>query len=656
MPANSEEAIHPLLHNEWLVTNGLGGYASGTVCGALTRRYHGLLVASFNPPTDRRVLVSKTEETICLDDKEIELGCNLFGNVLTPRGFEHLEKFERAPLPTYYYQGDDFKLKKTLFMCHGQNTTVVMFENTGQNDLFLKSKLLLNHRDYHSNTFENDTLNFYTDTAQAGRLTTYAFYQAPPLHTYHNGTFIEQRNWHKNYYFPKEAERGLTASEDLFSIGFVSFNLRPGETGYLIFTAENNIQKFAPEKLKAAEIKRIKKLKSTDDAFMNDLLVSADQFLVQRKATESHTIIAGYHWFTDWGRDSMIALRGLAIDANKPRVVESIVNTFLQYKSQGMLPNRFPDSPSDEVEYNTIDATLWLFVVLYEYHKKFGSKSFIKKTFDALTDIINHYKKGTRYSIHETPEGFIYGGEGIAQLTWMDARIGDYVVTPRHGCPVEIQALWYNALKIYEQFADLLNQENDTLAGVKDSLNRFEKHFRNAFWNEAGYLNDVVLLWHSVDTSMRCNQIYAVSLPFSPLDKADQKRIVQSVEKALLTPYGLRTLATNHPDFQADYGGDVWKRDKAYHQGTVWPFLLSEFVEARLKTFKNTPKNRKGTLKLIEPLKHHFYNEGCLYSIAEIFDGLHPKSGKGAIQQAWSVAALIRILSLEAPFTQQKVE
>lgn len=644
MPKSQKKDLQVLTQNEWLMTNGLGGYASGTLSGALTRRYHGLLVASFNPPTDRKVLVAKTEEIIETAEGYTELGTNFFGEVIAPSGYEYLQKFERNPLPQATFAGKGFALTKTIFMVYGKNTTVVEYTNTSKKSYALKTKVFLNHRDYHGNTFENPNTNFYT-VSEAQRLTTYAYYGATPLYTYHNGVFESRPQWYKNYFLPAEANRGLQANEDLFCIGDVHFALSPGETVYLIFSTEEENEQPDPKKIKKEALARIQKLKIQEDPFLNDLLVSGDQFLVKRKATDSHTILAGYHWFTDWGRDSMIALRGLAIDADKPRVVESIVNTFLQYLDRGMLPNRFPDSPSDEIEYNTIDATLWLFVVLYEYYQKFGDKTFVEKTFEALTEIINHYKKGTRYNIHETPEGFIYGGEGIAQLTWMDARIGDYVVTPRHGCPVEIQALWYNALKTYESFAGILQKKNDTLIGVKDSLHRFEKHFLKEFWNQAGYLNDVVVPWHSKDSALRCNQIYVVSLPFSPLDKTRQKQVVNTVEKNLLTPYGLRTLEPNHPDFKADYGGDVWKRDQAYHQGTVWPFLLSEYVAAKLKTSGKTQKNISEIEKLIRPLKQHFYEEGCLHGISEIFDGLQPDQGKGTVQQAWSVSALISILT-----------
>jgi predicted glycogen debranching enzyme len=632
-----------LARKEWIYTNGLGGYASGTISGANTRRYHGLLVASLNPPTQRTVLVSKVEETLFDGENAIELGCNRFGETIAPQGHRFIQKFERYPFPKTIYDVHGFRYAKSVFMPYGKNATVVRYENLGNKTVRLKVNILLNHRDYHSNLHENGHTNFFTE-AENGVLKTFAHFGAEPIFTYHEGEFETSPNWYKNYFYEREAERGLQATEDNFSIGFIHITLAAGVAKNILFSQEAFAKKPNFDKLKDTEIKRLEALRTSDNAFLNDLLVSGDQFLVERRSTESHSIIAGYHWFTDWGRDSMITMRGLAIDSGNKKVCQSILNTFFNYLDQGMLPNRFPDAPYDAIEYNTIDATLWLFVVMYEYYEKFGDKEFIKKSFDKLTEIIQFHKSGTRYDIHETPEGFLYGGQGIAQLTWMDARVGDYVVTPRHGCPVEIQALWYNALKIYSHFAEALKKSDVIFDSVADSIQRFETNFSKEFFNENGYLNDVVLPNRSADASLRCNQIYAVSLPFSPLDKTQQQQVLNTVTDKLLTPYGLRTLSQDHPDFRATFGGDVWQRDSAYHQGTVWPFLMSEYTEAYLKVHGKNAKTKDYIHQLIQPLKHHFYQENCIMGVSEIFDGDTPKLGKGTIQQAWSVSALIRIL------------
>ncbi|HRI62100.1 MAG TPA: amylo-alpha-1,6-glucosidase, partial [Saprospiraceae bacterium] len=445
-----------------------------------------------------------------------------------------------------------------------------------------------------------------------------------------------------------------------------------------------------PEILKAKELERLENIvpKDVNDSFLKDLMLAGEQFIVQRNPTpgpspigrgdvehtaissvvssaehatsplpmgegtgvglNSYSLIAGYHWFTDWGRDTMIAMRGLTIATGKQEISKSILETFLQSVDRGMLPNRFPDNPDDAVEYNTIDATLWLFVALYEYHRKFQDLSFVAAHFDTLTEILDQHIAGTRYNIRVTPEGFLSGGEGLAQLTWMDARVGDFVVTPRHGCPVEIQALWFNALRIYQYFAGTLNKPYEKYQSIGDSL---LANFKKAFVRSNGSLNDVVKFNDQLsessptaDASIRANQIYVVSLPFSLLGKDDEKRVLEVVREHLLADYGLRTLSPGHPDFKPEYGGDSWHRDTAYHQGTVWPFLLGEYISAYLKVHNWSEQSEKEALALLEPLKRHFYRDDCILGISEIFDGKIPRKGKGAMHQAWSVGAILKTL------------
>ena len=307
-----------------------------------------------------------------------------------------------------------------------------------------------------------------------------------------------------------------------------------------------------------------------------------------------------------------------------------------------MLPNRFPDNSRDPIEYNTIDATLWLFVALYEYHQRFDDLPFIEQHFGELLTILDAHRDGTRYGIHVTDEGLLYGGKGTAQLTWMDARVGDYVVTPRHGCPVEINALWYNALQITIHFAKLLGRKPDLYALL---LRRFTDSFRAHFWNDKGYLNDVVIPGGMPDQSIRPNQLYALSLPFPLLKVDEQKQVLATVTEHLYTPYGLRTLAPSDPHFAAVYGGDQWLRDTAYHQGTVWPLLLGEYWPAYLRLNKFSAAARRKMHTELTTLKTHFYEHDCLFGISEIFDGLHPGEGGGTANQAWSVGALVKLLT-----------
>jgi predicted glycogen debranching enzyme len=419
------------------------------------------------------------------------------------------------------------------------------------------------------------------------------------------------------------------------NIGTLSVSLMPGENIIINFSTKENA---------GLEIIPLQEKYFTDDkklpAFVRALEASSRQFVVHRKSTGGSTIIAGYHWFTDWGRDTMIAMRGISIATMRQEEAKSILQTFFQYLDKGMLPNRFPDY-EEELEYNTADATLWLFVTLYEYQLAFNDTAFIKSVLPSLKNIIDEHIQGTRYNIKVTDEGLVYAGEDGVQLTWMDAKVNGYVVTPRIGCAVEINVLWYNALNVYQHFNKLMNKKADTEIG--SLISKFEQSFPVYFVNEAGWLNDVVIPNVSIDESIRPNQIYAASLPFSPLDKEQKNKVLEVVEKELLTDYGLRTLDKNNPDFKPLYKGDSWERDNAYHQGTVWPFLWGEWAMAYLNQHEFNADNCLHIWNASKTLQNHFYNEGCLNAVAEIFDGLNPFTGKGCVQQAWSVSMLLRV-------------
>ncbi|MCB0583583.1 MAG: glycogen debranching enzyme N-terminal domain-containing protein [Phaeodactylibacter sp.] len=635
--------FNTLTAREWLVTNGLGGYASSTLCGANTRRYHGLLVAAFNPPTDRWALVSKVEEKLNDGETSVELSSNAFPGVVHPQGYQYQESFERSPLPRATFQAGASRLAKTVFMVHGSNTTIVEYENIGNRSFTLELTPLFVFRDYHSLFHESDYYDYYHQPMGERALKIHAHYGARPVcFAYSHGQFVSRPDWFRQFEYEKERYRGLDYREDARSIGQLHLSLEPGENAFLAFTTEEEMAAGDPTAWKAAEIERLEALRPASESdFFQDLAVSGDQFLAQRKATGNYTLIAGYHWFTDWGRDTMIAMRGLAVGLGKKEVSESIIRTFLQYLDGGMLPNRFPDQ-GEAPEYNTIDATLWLFVVLHEYYGKFQDKAFVREVFPRLAEVLEAHRKGTRYGIHVTKEGLLYGGEGLSQLTWMDARVGDYVVTPRHGCPVEVNALWYNALCIYAAFGDLLGEETGS---EKKQARQLARAFRKYFVNDKGYLNDVVIPDVFIDDAMRPNQIYAVSLPFSPVSKKEAQSVLAQVEKELYTGLGLRSLSTGHPDFRPAYGGNQWDRDGAYHQGTVWAFLWGEYALAYLKVNNHSGKAREEIKKKSEALRRHFYEEACLYGISEIFDGENPKEGRGCIQQAWSVGMLLKVFN-----------
>ncbi len=639
----NNKALEELLDIEWLETNGQGGYASSSITGANTRKYHGLLVAPFNPPTERRVLVSKVEERVKQGDAIDDISVNLYPNTSHPKGEQFLVDFERRPISRWNYENTNWKLSKKTFMVQGSNTTVVCYMNTGKSAFEIELHPLFEDKDYHS-TFHENSFDYYYEHNNKKSIKIHSYPDSPALYfSWSKGGFQEHRAWYKDIQLSKEAYRGQDAVEDYYRIGFLNVNLKPGESVSITFTTDADMvsKRYANLEKKATSFDNSlsdKKIKST---FYNDLLKSGNQFIVDRASTKSKTIIAGYHWFTDWGRDTMIAMRGLTIAAGDQKTSKSILSTFFKYLDQGMLPNRFPDYDGQEVEYNTIDATLWLFVTLYEYYIKFGDRDFIKSKTPHLALVLAHHIDGTRYNIHLTDEGFISGGEDGWQLTWMDARVEGYVVTPRIGCPVEINALWYNALCIYEFFCKELNKDCD--AEIIKIKKTFKKNFKTYFLNEEGYLNDVVISKNNVDDSFRPNQIYAVSLPFSLLNKKEEKTITNLISDKLLTDYGLRTLNIENEHYIGHYGGNQWSRDTAYHQGTVWPFLLMEYWEAYLKVNNYQLKHKKIVVDALKPLQDHFYSQDCIHAISEIFDGEHPNQGRGCVQQAWSVAALVKL-------------
>ena len=635
--------MNDIFNKEWLVTNGLGGYASGTVVGANTRRYHGLLVASENPPTDRRIVVAKIEERVFQQDTYFDLSANQFPGVVYPKGYEYLHSFERIPLPCWQYKTENWHLEKTIFMVYGSNATVVEYSNKGDRPFRLEAHPLFADYEYHQGFRENGFYDYYTEP-QEHRLKIYPHFQGKPIFMrWSKGDFIQARNWYKNIQWPMEAYRGYDAVADYYRIGYLTYDLKPGESLFMVFSTKELVGSRSPADLKEEELNRIKELKniSTENVFFNDLLTSADQFLVQRKSTGSETIIAGYHWFADWGRDTMIAMRGLTIAIGDKNASKSILTTFFKYLSEGMLPNRFPDREGDEIEYNTLDAPLWLFIAMYEYHQKFHDAAFIEGHLNDLEDILQHYINGTRYQIHVTDEGFLYGGQEGVQLTWMDAKVDGEVVTPRIGCPVEINALWYNALKAFDFFCQELSKgtPEEYLVLARKIKHNFKDHFVNGH----GTLYDVVIPGGTPDNTFRPNQIYVASLPFSLVDMATERKIVQQVGEKLWTPFGLRSLAVDNENYKGHYRGNLWQRDHAYHQGTAWPFLLGEYYSALLKTNKNTEKAREKVVKELEPLRNHFYNENGIQAISEIFDGDGPHEGRGTIQQAWSVGAILKL-------------
>ncbi len=624
---------------EWLETNGIGGYASGTVSGAHSRRYHGLLVAAMHPPVGRTVVVSKLDETIVVGEERFELSANQYPGAVHPEGFKHLTKFERDLFPEFYYQAGHVELKKTIAAIHGENTTVIVYEVLNAKDKFTLELLpLYACRDFHSTSHANDSMG-QPFLFQDGLFRTVNYQGCPEINISVPGSeFKESKGWYYNFEYAIEQYRGLDFKEDLYTHGKFIVELKKGSKLGIIISTEDTAGKDALQLLEKERKRReavVKDFAANDE--LKKLALAADQFIVKRG--ELKTIIAGYHWFADWGRDTMISLPGVCLVTDRFEDAKNILKAFANSVSEGMLPNRFPDQ-GEAPEYNTFDATLWFFHAIYKYYEYTKDKAFVQSILPVLKDIIDWHYKGTRYTIHvDSADELLYGGQDGVQLTWMDAKVGDWVVTPRKGKPVEINALWYNALSIME-FLLTENGNKAEASKYKMKARVVSNSFNEKFWNEeGGYLYDC-LDGDFKDASLRPNQIYAISLPFPLLTKEKATKVFQVVKDNLFTPKGLRSLNASHPDYKPVYGGDPWHRDGAYHQGTVWSFQLGAYIDALMEV-----KGAKGKSEATSILKEFFnhLNEAGVSSVSEIFDAEPPHTSRGCMAQAWGVAEVLRV-------------
>jgi predicted glycogen debranching enzyme len=635
--------ISVALSREWLETNGIGGFSSSTVCGLNTRRYHGLLTAATKPPVGRLVLLSKLEETLVIEGRRYELSANQYPGVIHPQGFNYQTGFRLDPFPTFSYEIEGMQLNKTVFMVQGENTTVVQYEvrPSSTADIKLEIRPLVAFRDYHSTTHENGALNPRLE-AEAGHITFQPYSDLPALHLAHDPAEIEANgSWYRNFQYAVEQERGLDSVEDLFNPCTLTFNFNTHEKVSLIAATEPRDVSHA-DSYRKAEIERrsaLNKPANETHRLVTTLTTAADQFIVARQTGE--TVIAGYHWFADWGRDTMIALPGLTLVNNRWDVAKGILSQFAAHVDRGMLPNRFPDA-GEAPEYNTVDATLWFFEAVRSFLQYTGDEEFVRTNLYAvLKDIINWHVKGTRYQIHVDADGLLHSGEPGVQLTWMDAKVGDWVVTPRHGKPVEIQALWYNALRVMEDLAKRF-KEPDAKKEYAAMADRARASFNELFWNDqAGCLYDVVN-GENRDASIRPNQVFAMSLTHTMLANERAASVLRTVERDLVTPRGLRTLSPADPNYIGRYEGGPTSRDGASHQGTVWPWLMGPYLTAYAKTF-GPQAGQDFAATWLENFEQHL-REACLGQVSEIFDGDAPHLPRGCVAQAWSVAELLRAL------------
>ena len=635
---------------EWLVTNGIGGYASGTVAGSQTRRYHGLLVAALQPPVGRTQLVSAIDETVHYAGADFSLATHRWASgAVDPQGFLLLEDFHLAgSTPVWTYALADALLEKRVWMRQGENTTYIQYTLVrGSSALEMELKALVNYRDFHSLTHAGDWRMNIIPVEHGVEVL--AFDGAPPFYLKSSAATCEPRHeWFLGCFFGEETARGLNDREDRLFAGLFRAKLEIGSSVVFVATTEANALvdgETARAERVNYDVKLFQDWQAKNEALAEEapswlwqLILAADQFIVKRSLPEQsdgRSIIAGYHWFGDWGRDTMIALPGLTLATGRADVAKQILLAFSGYVDAGMLPNNFPDA-GGKPEYNTVDAALWYFESIRQYFEATQDAVTLQKLFPVLAGMIDAHIAGTRYNIHVDPaDGLLYAGAPGVQLTWMDAKIGDWVVTPRAGKPVEINALWINALETMAGFARLFAKPSEAY----ERLSAKAKKSFQKFWNaERNCCFDVIdSPGIGNDAALRPNQIFAVSLPVSPLTSEQQKAVVDVCARRLLTSHGLRSLAPGEAGYTGHYSGGPRERDAAYHQGTVWGWLLGPFALAHHRVYHDS----EAALRFLEPLGREIYASG-LGTLSEIFDGDAPFTPRGCIAQAWTVAEVLR--------------
>jgi predicted glycogen debranching enzyme len=613
---------------EWLEANGTGGFAMGTVAGSNTRRYHGLLVASLHPPVERVLTLSRLEETVLGPSGDTPLATNQYPGTLYPTGFLKLLEFRLDPCPTWSFQVGEARIERRLFLVRGQQTLVVLYRSSRA--VRLKLEPLLAFRDYHGLIHRADGADTNVREELLGdarHLTFRPRPSLPPLFLHHPGeAFSSAPVWHENVEYLEELERGLDFREDLFLPGSFVLEVAPEKPGWVVATLEADAPSdgLSLGKLEAALQTR---RRCTGEVVEARLRRAADQFLVDR-ADGSPTLIAGYPWFTDWGRDTMISLPGLLLATGHLSEAQRVLEGFLGHLDGGLVPNRFPDQ-SGPAEYNTADATLWMFQAVQAFLAAGGNQAF-------LSDVFYN-------GIHvDGADGLLIAGGPGTNLTWMDARVNGQCVTPRHGKPVEVNALWYNALRLMERWAGTL-EDAPARGRYRALANQAAVSFQRSFWNpRTGCLYDV-LLPEGPDGRIRPNQLLALSLPFPLLGEWQRLAVLDCVQRELLTPVGLRTLAPGEAGYQPFYRGGPAERDAAYHQGLVWPWLLGPFIDSYLNLRGSTAQTRAHCQQLLLGLETHLLQAGCLGSISECFEAEAPFRPVGAPAQAWSVAEVLRV-------------
>jgi predicted glycogen debranching enzyme len=617
-----------------------------------TRRYHGLLVAAMHPPLDRYVLLSKFEETLQIG-RRYDLSTNQYPGIIHPAGYGRLREFRLDPMPVWTFEVNGVTLEKSVFMLHGENAVAVSYRVLGprQPGLWLELRPLIAFRAYHSLTHANAELN--ADVCSGNQWCSVTPYRSlPTLYFNHDGADLQTVGaWYYQFEYEEERKRGLDYREDLFCPFGLRFSLDSGAANLIVSTEQRDPADL--ERYRKEECARRSALVAgwaECDPFVSQLLIAADHFRV-RRGENLTSIIAGYHWHTDWGRDTMVSLTGLTLVPRRFDEARKTLLAFAQSCDRGMIPNRFVDHAA-QPEYHTADAALWFIQAVYSLVTHTGDYEFVRRRlYGTLQEILRWHLEGTRHNIKADVDGLLHAGEPGLQLTWMDAKIDGRVVTPRIGKPVEVQALWYNALCVLHHLASRF-EDAELVARIAPLAEKARQSFLDQFWNPGTECLYDCVLGEDRDGAIRPNQIFAASLPFSMLPNDRMRKVVEAVRRELLTPYGLRTLSPRDAAYVGNYRGDQLSRDSAYHQGTVWPWLLGPYITARMRAYGGTAEVRSECVELLNALRGHLADAG-LGCVSELFDGDPPHAPGGAIAQAWSVAELLRAAVEDLSLTQR---
>ena len=683
--STQNQSIDNLLNRQWLLTNGFGGYSSSSISGCNTSSYHGLLIGALDPPVKRVMALSNCIDTVVCNGKAFNLSTCEFPDKFETDGIVHLKQFSKDFGAHFYYELDDcqIKLKKSIYLLRDADTVAIVYDFSDiASPVEFYSRPLVGLRDFHSIQKSSEPL--YSAPVEHGvSVRRYDPDGCELILTSQDAQFVDEQQWWFNFVYRDNLERGLNHMEDLWTPGFFkSWIDAPGKIVLWasLFPCDNNSSNNQPVRHDIqAEIEDLQSyyenLTSTIEKTSNEipvldndkitiphsfidetLTLAADQFIAKRNKDDipRTTIIAGYPWFMDWGRDAFISMPGLLLSTGRFDEAKSVLTTFASALYKGMVPSRFDDE-NNTACFNSVDASLWFINAAFQYFNATNdSRTFIKRLIPAIEEIINAYENGTLYDIHADIDGLITAGGPHTQLTWMDAKYDGITFTPRYGKAVEINALWYNALCLMAKFYSEQAQKSKTPQKETKKSQHYQEmaddiktSFCGHFWNEKkNYLNDCITTEGVIDDSLRPNQIYAVSLDYSPLSLEQQKAVVKAVQENLLTPYGLRSLNTAAKNYKGKYTGPQRYRDEAYHQGTVWAFLIGPFIDSFLKINEFSYESRRKAEEMIEPLLKHLIEDSCIGSVSEIFDGDPPHYPKGCFAQAWSVAELFRAYKL----------